>query len=389
MLNSNVISLVPRILLPADVAFGRGSLVRLKGIACKRCAIIHGSSWTNTELLARTREYFTKNNAEVVCIPNAAPRPTFQDVIPLGSRLAEFGPDVICSIGGGSTIDSAKLAWALYEHPALTFESIQKFNSIPPLRSKARFVAAPTTVGSGSEASIVSVLSDPKEKRKVPIVSTEFLPDLVILDPEVLQTLSEELVLFTAMDALAHSVESYVSLRQNHVTSRFAAGAARMIFDHLNACLENPHDIRRSEYLQHAAFLAGVAQSNTSVGITHSIAHQVEAHSAIPHGLANALFLVPVILFNAETTDRYDALARETGFGSAAEWRDAIGRFVARCKKHELTGRLLKDLTVESAERVAQGAFADVCTRTNPRRVRQEDLQIIITSTIEAMHREG
>ena len=379
---------IPRLLQPREVSIKPHSLVRLRFLGGKSAAIICGEdSLRKSGGLEKIETYLQSAKMKATVIDGIADGTAEHRLQDVAESLREHGPDWIIACGGGSVLDTAKLAWSLYEHPGLKILDLIRPFSVPGLRSKARFIAIPTTSGTGSEASIVATTNirttteDGTAERKVPIVSDEFLPDLVILDPSLTLQLPAELTAYTAQDAFTHAVESYCSTIHNSLSDGYATQAARMIVEHLPIAISEPDDLRAREMLQYAAMLAGTAQNMTSVGASHALAHAIGVEGRLAHGVANAIFLPSVLRYNAQTSPRPLQFANLVGFHTVDELADWVSTTTESAGVPTRWSQALNtDLTVDP-ERIVGLALGDVCLRTNPRRLAAPELMTILDNT--------
>lgn len=217
--------------------------------------------------------------------------------------LEEVQPDLIVAIGGGAVIDGAKLCRLLYEFPYFCLGETR----ISQLRYKTKFIAVPTTVGSGAEVSSAAVYLNRKEKRKEMIVSHDFLPDVVVLDSRYVRNASERIIVSSALDAAGHIIEGYVSNRENEITDIYAEKGLSILIEEFS---KNEISSRDYQRIQYAGYMGGIVQNHCVVGAAHAIAHQLTEYG-FSHGEAVALLLPSVIMTNyksEETRKRYDKL---------------------------------------------------------------------------------
>lgn len=203
------------------------------------------------------------------------------------AELEKVQPDVIIAIGGGSVIDGTKLCRLFYEFPYFKVGET-KLNQ---LAFKTRFVAIPTTLGSGAEASSAAVYIDKIEGRKEMIVSHDFQPTVVILNPEYVSNAPEKIIVSSALDAMGHVIEGYISRKENTLTDIYAEKALNILFEELS---KKNRDYLR---LQYAGYLGGIVQNHCLVGAAHAIAHQLSVYG-YSHGEAVALLLANTIRIN-------------------------------------------------------------------------------------------
>jgi Alcohol dehydrogenase, class IV len=305
-----------------------------------------------------------------------------------------FKPDLMICLGGGSPMDAGKFIRALYEHPELTLEKAasrfielrKRTVSFPKLGSKIRrLVAIPTTSGTGSEVSPFTVITD-DDGRKFPIASYKLTPDIAICDSTLCDTLPKSLIANSGIDAITHAIEAYVSVAQNDFTKMHAIEALKLLFGNLGESYTKGTPISRDS-VHRGATLAGIAFSNSFLGICHSLAHKVGAEFHIPHGLTNAILLPHVIRYNSctkptrmgiypgydypQSHKRYSDIAESIG----APTHDPEGLI---WKIKELMRELdmpqsFKDANIKKEDfmhkldQIAEDAFDDQCTPANPR----------------------
>lgn len=291
-------------------------------------------------------------------------------------KMQEFRPQILFALGGGSPIDAAK---------AMNWLSVKG-----GLSEKIKFVAVPTTSGTGSEVSMFSVISDPDKSAKYPLVSKELLPDAAILDAELVKSVPPSVTADTGIDVLTHAIEAFVSLNANDFTDAAAEKAMKLVRGNLMRVYKNPDDMEARQEMHHASCLAGLAFSNAGLGLNHGMAHTLGAHFHLPHGRANGILLPYVMAFNAGCHDkltpaakRYARIARVLRLEGPSIRQSAFS--VIRTTRQYIKQLHIPD-TIESAgisreafeealEEMAQAAYADACTRTNPRECSVEEIK--------------
>jgi len=279
-------------------------------------------------------------------------------------------PDVIIGLGGCSAIDAAKAMWVFYEYPEATFEEIIKPFSVKPLRNKARFVAIPSTSGTGTEATCASIITDTGKGIKYPIVSYEICPDIAIVDGDLAKSMPKNVTADTGMDALSHDVEAFVAALASPYSDAMAIDSIRSIFVNLPRAFEDGNNLEARQAMHDASCMGGVAFSNALLGIIHSMAHQIGGMFNIPHGRANAILMPNVIRFNSRDTDKYRLLAQALGKETAEDFAVEIERLRHRVgiegsfKAYGIDPAAWK----EKLDDMVQNAMDDPCTGTNPRK---------------------
>ncbi|HEW94181.1 MAG TPA: iron-containing alcohol dehydrogenase [Thermoprotei archaeon] len=232
------------------------------------------------------------------------PEPTVDSVYKLGEAVREYKPDIIIALGGGSVIDAAKGGWILYEAPDFNIEDISPLIKIGVGR-KAKLVSIPTTSGTGSEATLAVVYTRVEDGRKIkiPLGSYELVSTIVVLDPRFVVNLPKDLTLYTALDALSHAVESYVSNTSNPYTDALAEASIVNIFRYLPKLMEDLGNIELRRIIHVSADMAGIAFSNSGLGIAHGIAHIVGGRYNIHHGKSVGIVLPYAVKANYESDE--------------------------------------------------------------------------------------
>ena len=328
------------------------------------------------------------------------PDPTLACAKAGAAQMATFQPDVIIAVGGGSAMDAAKIMWVLYEHPeadfmdmAMRFSDIRKrIYEFPKMGEKAYFVAIPTTAGTGSEVTPFAVITDEQSGVKYPLADYELMPDIAIVDADMMMNAPKGLTAASGIDAVTHALEAYASMLATGYTDGLALRSLKLIFDNLPAAYENGcHDPRSRENMGTAACMAGMAFANAFLGICHSMAHKLGAFFHLPHGVANALMIEEVLRFNAaevptkmgtfsqydhpHTLSRYAEVADYLGIhgGSDEEKLEALIRKINELKETVGIKKTIRDYGVneqeflERLDDMTEQAFDDQCTGANPR----------------------
>lgn len=344
---------------------------------------------------------------------------TFADVTPnpklseakIGvKQLNDFKPDTIIAVGGGSAMDAAKIMWVMYEHPELDFSDMamdfmdirKRVYKFPHMGDKAYFIAIPTSSGTGSEVTPFAIITDDETGIKYPIADYELLPDMAIVDVNILKDAPKGLTSASGIDAVTHCLEALASMMATPFSDSMALEALKMLFDYLPRAYENGgEDLEAREKVGTAATMAGMAFANAFLGISHSLAHKLGAYHNIAHGIANALVISDVIRYNSVdvptkmgTFPQYDHPKAIKKYVRAAETIGVWGNNDEE-KVNGLIGRLeeLKDkigikktlqdygVTEESfwatLDEMSENAFNDQCTSTNPRYPLIEELKTL------------
>ena len=328
------------------------------------------------------------------------PDPTLASAKEGAQAMRAFNPDVIIAIGGGSAMDAGKIMWVLYEHPevdfadmAMRFSDIRKrIYKFPHMGDKAYFVAIPTSSGTGSEVTPFAVITDETSGTKYPLADYELMPDMAIVDADMMMSGPKGLTAASGIDAVSHALEAYAAMLATDFTDGLALQALKVIFEYLPACYDNgQNEPVAREKVAHAATMAGMAFANAFLGVCHSMAHKLGAFHHIAHGVANALMLEYVIRFNADdvptkmgtfpqyayphTKRRYAEIAEYLNLGGKDDDEkvenliSAVNALKARVGIKET----IRDYGVDekyfldTLDDMVEQAFDDQCTGANPR----------------------
>ncbi len=375
-----------RFTLPRDIYYGNGTLEELKNLNGKRAIIVvGGGSMKRFGFLDRAVAYLKEAGMEVELFENVEPDPSVETVMAGAEAMRKFQPDWIVSMGGGSPIDAAKAMWAFYEYPETTFESLCIPFNFPTLRTKARFVAIPSTSGTATEVTAFSVITDYSKGVKYPLADFNITPDVAIVDAEIAETMPPTLVAHTGMDALTHAFEAYASTLNSDFTDPLALKAIQMVFDNLEASYAG--DKTAKEKMHYAQCLAGMAFSNALLGIVHSMAHKTGAVFStghIPHGCANAMYLPFVIQFNKKNAlGRYAEIARYLGITGEndEELTTTLIKKIDDINVKLNIPRTMQEFGINEEEFLeklptfAELAVGDACTGSNPRPITPAEME--------------
>lgn len=374
-----------RFTLPRDIYHGKGSIDVLKEIKGKKAMIVMGGgSMRKFGFLQKVENNLKEAGLEVMVFEGVESDPSVETVMEGAEAMRKFNPDWIVGLGGGSPIDAAKAMWIFYEYPDFTFEEAIVPFKLPKLRKKAKFIAIASTSGTATEVTAFSVITDYKAKIKYPIADFNITPDIAIVDPDLAETMPPKLVAHTGMDAMTHAIEAYVSTNADNFTDPLALKAIEMVRDNI----KNSYDgdkFARSE-MHDAQCLAGMAFSNVSLGIVHSMAHKIGGVFHVPHGCANAILLPSVIEFNSKVCEeRYAKIASVLGLDGNDEKQltKSLVNLIRDLNKKLNIPATFKEYGVDEKELLdnlsfmSKNAVKDACTLTNPRKVTPEEIEKI------------
>lgn len=331
---------------------------------------------------------------------DVAPDPTLACALEGVAQLRAFEPDTIIAIGGGSAMDAGKIMWVLYEHPdadffdmAMRYIDIRKrVYTFPKMGEKAYFIAIPTSSGTGSEVTPFAVITDEKTGTKYPLADYQLMPNMAIVDTDMMMSAPRGLTSASGIDALTHALEAYASVMATDYTDGLALRAMKLIFKYLPGAYDNGQtDVKAREEMATASTMAGMAFANAFLGVCHSMAHKLGAFHHVPHGIANALMLEQVIRFNSaevpakmgtfpqydhpHTLARYAEVARYLGLGGKNDTESVENLIKA---VNDLKARVgikssIKDYVPDEEDflnrldAMTEQAFDDQCTGANPR----------------------
>lgn len=387
--------------VPNKVYFEKGAtqyLAKMPDIT--RVAIITDAMMVKLGYVEKVEHYLRQRQMPVAIevFSDVEPDPSTTTVDRGTEMMRRFQPDCIIALGGGSPMDAAKAMWLFYEYPDTDFNDLkQKFMDIrkriykyPRLGVKAKFVAIPTTSGTGSEVTSFAVITDKNlGNTKYPLADYELTPDVAIVDPEFVYSLPRTAVADTGMDVLTHAIEAYVSVMANDYTDGLAIKAIQLVFQYLEQSALQGDKLAR-EKMHNASTIAGMAFANAFLGINHSLAHKWGGQYHTAHGRTNAILMPHVIRYNAKkptkfasfpkyshfvADERYAEIARILGL-PARTTEEGVNSLINAIRKMNKTlgieesfqeiGFDAKDFEAH-VDYLADRAFEDQCTTANPK----------------------
>ncbi|MFZ2537672.1 MAG: bifunctional acetaldehyde-CoA/alcohol dehydrogenase [Oscillospiraceae bacterium] len=331
---------------------------------------------------------------------DVAPDPTLACAKEGAAAMRSFEPDCIIALGGGSAMDAAKIMWVMYEHPeadfmdmAMRFMDIRKrVYTFPKMGEKAYFIAVPTTAGTGSEVTPFAVITDQDTGVKYPLADYELMPNMAIIDADMMMNAPKGLTAASGIDAVTHALEAYASMLATDYTDGLVLRSLKMIFEYLPAAYnDGPNDPIAREKMANAATMAGMAFANAFLGVCHSMAHKLGAFHHLPHGIANALMIDEVLRFNANecplkmgtfsqydhphTMARYAEIADYLGLKGKndAEKLESLIKAIDELKEKVGIKTTIQEYGIDEKDfldrldEMVDQAFDDQCTGANPR----------------------
>lgn len=373
--------------IKTQIYFGEGALSRLKEIPYRKVLVITDPFVVESKMINLITEPLREGGIQYEIFHDVVPDAPVDKISNGVKKFLEYQPEAIVAVGGGSAIDSSK---AIREFSL-------KINNYGPVG----LIAIPTTSGTGSEVTSFAVVNDTEAKVKYPLVSEGLTADEAILDAELVKSVSPSITADTGMDVFTHALESYVSTDHNEFSSALSEKAIEICGVFLLRAYLDGNDMHARQKMHVASCLAGLAFNSASLGITHSMAHQLGALFHIPHGRANAMLLPHIVEFNANinkhsrsqkeylpAVKRYANIAHILGLSNYNEVmsvRSLVNwiQFMQKEMNIPLTiqeiGTITPDAYFAAVDKMADAALADACTATNPRVPSKEDIIKIYT----------
>ncbi len=312
---------------------------------------------------------------------NIKANPTIENVQTGVAAFGKSGADCIVAIGGGSAMDTSKAIGIIANNPE--FADVRSLEGVAPTKKHAVFtIAVPTTAGTAAEVTINYVITDVEKKRKFVCVDTNDIPEIAVVDPDMMSTLPRGLTAATGMDALTHAIEGYITKGACAISDMFHLEAIRLIAANLRGAVNNTPEGREGMAL--GQYIAGMGFSNVGLGIVHSMAHGLSALYDTPHGVACAIILPTGLEYNKPVAGkRYRAIGKAMCVPGIDMMDDeqAAAATIAAVKQlsadvgipADLKG-ILKD---EDVQFLSESAFADACRPGNPRDTSVEEIKAL------------
>ncbi|MDO4521547.1 MAG: 1-propanol dehydrogenase PduQ [Eubacteriales bacterium] len=371
--------------IKTKIHFGDHALERLKDIPYQKVLVITDPFVVHSGMVELITAPLRAGGKQYEIFSDVVPDAPLEKISVGVQKFLEYRPDVIVAVGGGSAIDSSK--------------SIRKFALRIDHYAEVGLIAIPTTSGTGSEVTSFAVVNDTKAQVKYPLVSEDLTADEAILDAELVKSVPPAITADTGMDVFTHALEAYVSTDHNEFTNALAEKAIEICGVFLLRSYLDGNDTHARQKMHVASCLAGLAFNSASLGINHSMAHQLGAVFHIPHGRANAMLLPHVIEFNSDinkhsrsqkeylpSVKRYSNIAHILGlsaYNKIMSVRSLVNWVQFMLKEMNIPlnisdmGTVDKDEYFDAISKMADAALADACTPTNPRVPTKEDIMRI------------
>lgn len=374
--------MVNRFVLNGISYHGKGAIQEIPGIikdkGFKKAFIASDPDLVKFNVTKKVTDLLDAEGLAYEIYSDIKPNPTIENVKSGVEAYKASGADYMITIGGGSSMDTGKAIGIIINNPE--FEDVRSLEGVAPTKNHTVFtIAVPTTAGTAAEATINYVITDVEKKRKFVCVDTNDIPDIAVVDPDMMSTMPKGLTAATGMDALTHAIEGYTTKAAWELADCLNLEAIRLIAKNLRAAVQNDEEGREGMAL--GQYVTGMAFSNVGLGIAHSMAHTLGAVYDTPHGVACAMMLPIVMEYNAECSgEKYREIARAMGVEgvdamSQDEYRMAAVEAVRKLSADVGIPAKLEALKEEDLDFLAESAYADACRPGNPKDTSVEDIK--------------
>ena len=378
-----------RIILNETSYFGAGAIREIvpevRGRGAKKVLVVTDNALMKAQVATKVTQLLEEAGVDFEVYDKIKPNPTIENVQEGVAACKAAGADILVAIGGGSAIDTSKAIAIIMTNPE--FADVRSLEGASPTKHKALpIIAVSTTSGTAAEVTINYVITDTERHRKFVCADPHDIPVVAIVDADMVASMPPKLCASTGMDALVHAIEGYITKGAWELTDMMHITAIEIIAKNLRTSVKGDKTARGNMAL--GQYIAGMGFSNVGLGIDHSMAHPLSAVYDIPHGMACAILLAPVLKYNAPATgERYRAIAAAMGVSGTADMTQAEYQQAAIDAVQKLADdvgipRRLSELGVkqEDIPFLAQSAMADACTPGNPREVTQAAIEEIYRS---------
>lgn len=373
--------MVNRFVLNGISYHGKGAIQEIPGIikekGLKKAFIASDPDLLKFGVTKKVTDLLDENGQAYEIYSDIKPNPTIENVTSGVEAYKKSGADYMITIGGGSSMDTGKAIGIIINNPE--FADVRSLEGTAQTKNHTVFtIAVPTTAGTAAEATINYVITDVEKKRKFVCVDTNDIPDIAIIDPDMMSTMPKGLTAATGMDALTHAIEGYTTKAAWELADCLNLEAIRLIAKNLRGAVNNEAEGREGMAL--GQYVTGMAFSNVGLGIAHSMAHTLGAVYDTPHGVACAMMLPIVMEYNQEETgEKFKNIAEAMGVDTAgmdqAAYRKAAINAVRQLSIDVGIPTKLEALKEEDLDFLAESAYADACRPGNPKETSVEDLK--------------
>ena len=373
-----------RIMLNQTSYHGAGAIAEIvteaKSHDFKKAFVCSDADLIKFGITKKVTDLLEQNGLAYEIFSDIKPNPTIENVQSGVAAFKAAEADYIITIGGGSSMDTAKAIGIIIANPE--YEDVRSLEGVAPTKNPCvPIIAVPTTAGTAAEVTINYVITDAEKKRKFVCVDPHDMPIVAVVDPDMMSTMPKGLTASTGMDALTHAIEGYTTKAAWEMTDMFHLKAIEIIARSLRAAVEN--DPKGREDMALGQYIAGMGFSNVGLGIAHSMAHTLGAVYDTPHGVACAMMLPIVMDYNKECTgEKYREIARVMGVKnvdsmSVEEYRKAAIDAVQQLSVDVGIPTKLEALKEEDLQFLAESAAADACAPGNPKEASVEDFKAL------------
>ncbi len=373
--------MVNRFVLNGISYHGKGAIQEIPGIiigkGLKKAFIASDPDLVKFGVTKKVTDLLDENGQTYEVYSDIKPNPTIENVKSGVEAYKKSGADYMIAIGGGSSMDTGKAIGIIINNPE--FADVRSLEGVAPTKNHTVFtIAVPTTAGTAAETTINYVITDVEKKRKFVCVDTNDIPDIAIIDPDMMSTMPKGLTAATGMDALTHAIEGYTTKAAWELADCLNLEAIRLIAKSLRGAVNN--EAKGREGMALGQYVTGMAFSNVGLGIAHSMAHTLGAVYDTPHGVACAMMLPIVMEYNQEATgEKFKKIAEAMGVDTAgmdqAAYRKAAVDAVRKLSADVGIPAKLDALKEEDLDFLAESAYADACRPGNPKETSVEDLK--------------
>lgn len=379
-----------RIILNGTSYFGKGAIENIvpevKGRGCKKVLVVTDPSLIQFKVATKITDLLDKAGIVYEIYDGIKPNPTIENVKDGVAACKKAGADILVAVGGGSSIDTCKAIGIIMTNPE--FADVRSLEGVAPTKNPCLpIIAVSTTSGTAAEVTINYVITDVEKNRKFVCVDPHDIPVVAVVDPDMVASMPPKLAASTGMDALVHAIEGYITKGAWEMTDMMHLKAIEIISHWLRQSVNFKSEEEKLEARDKMAlgqYIAGMGFSNVGLGIVHSMAHPLSALYDIPHGVACALLLCPVLKYNAPATgDRYRAIGKVMDVPGI----DTMSVEDARKATIDAIQKLADDVGIprkmteaspkvkaEDLDFLAASAMADACTPGNPKDPTKEDI---------------
>jgi|TARA_B100001964_G_scaffold241195_1_gene312949 alcohol dehydrogenase len=376
--------------IPTKIVFGSGTIDHIgqEGLTFgQKALIVCGKSANKFGYTSKIKEALTRYNINWEVFDEVKSEPSIEDAKSAGEIARHFKSDFVIGIGGGSSIDTAKVVAALATNP-VNIADLIGIENIP--KPSLPIISIPTTAGSGSEVTRYAVLTDKNEKTKKEIVSNSIIPKVAIIDSDLSQTMTESITAASGMDALTHAIEGIISHESNVLAETLGLKSINLIFTNLEKVIQKPNDTESRDKMSLASLFAGIVIQQVRTGLVHAMARALGGQFNIPHGVANAIVLHNALKFNIDSISKKAKLIYSTidpersNIVSKDDGINLIHAIEDLSANIKIPRTLLNfGVTKEAIPSLSKSTYAvERLNRVNPKPISIKDIRLIFTECL-------